>query len=66
MQKLRAELEYIQKTNAQLAAENKELEKEIDLLKNDVRYLEQIARRELGLVKQNELVYHLQKTRQTY
>jgi len=41
----------------QLEAANSELRKEIESLRNDRRYLEAIARKELGMVKDDELVY---------
>ncbi len=37
--------------------ENLRLVREIDALKNDRRYLESIARRDFGLVRQNEIIY---------
>jgi cell division protein FtsB len=36
---------------------NSALHKEIDALRSDRRYIENIARRELGMVKQDELIY---------
>lgn len=41
----------------QLEQDNKELEKEISRLKNDPSYLEEVARREHGLLKKNEYIY---------
>ena len=37
--------------------DNLRLVREIDALKNDRRYLESIARRDFGLVRQNETIY---------
>ena len=41
----------------QLEAENTSLRQEIEALRSDRRTLEGIARRELGMVKEDELVY---------
>lgn len=38
-------------------AENERLKREIVALKSDRRYLESIARRDVGLVRSNELIY---------
>jgi cell division protein FtsB len=61
MVRLREELEELENYNAKFISENEKLRQEIDLLKNDLRYLEEVARSELGLVKEGELVYHLEK-----
>ena len=37
--------------------ENEQLKREIVALKSDKRYLESIARRDLGLVRSNEIIY---------
>jgi cell division protein FtsB len=47
----------LQEEVRQLEAANAELRQEIESLRNDRRYLEAIARRELGMVKDDELVY---------
>ena len=41
----------------QARGENDKLKREIVALKSDRRYLESIARRELGLVRSNEVIY---------
>ena len=45
-----------EKTN-RLVKENEKLEKEIKLLKDDNGYIEYIARRDLGLVKSQDIIY---------
>ncbi|RLB43973.1 MAG: hypothetical protein DRH12_01280 [Deltaproteobacteria bacterium] len=40
-----------------LKKENKELMEEIRRLKKDPAYVEKVARQELGLVKENEIIY---------
>lgn len=59
MVRLKEELHEIEKKNVKLNEENKSLKMEIELLKNDLKYLEEIARKELGLIKDGELVYRL-------
>jgi cell division protein FtsB len=44
--------------NSTLKDENRQLGEEIELLKNDDKYIEKIARRELGMVGKGEIVYH--------
>ncbi|MBD3360504.1 hypothetical protein GF366_01750 [Candidatus Peregrinibacteria bacterium] len=59
--KLQKKCNEIEQFNNKLQAENKKLKEEIDLLKHDMTYIEQLAREELGLVKENELIYHVEK-----
>jgi len=40
-----------------ITIENDELKKRILLLRNDVNYIETIARNELGMVKKGDIVY---------
>jgi len=47
---------YEYKTES-LKQDNEQLSEEISLLKNDLGYIEKIARTELGLVKANEIIY---------
>ncbi len=42
-----------------LKEDNKLLEDDIDLLKTDKRYVEMVARNELGLVGKDEIIYML-------
>lgn len=44
-----------------LEKENQELLEEIDLLRKDKEYLESVARKELGLIKDNEILYRFSK-----
>jgi cell division protein FtsB len=52
-----ARLERIQR----LEQENKELLAEIERLRKDKEYLESLGRRELGLVKEGEILYRFSK-----
>jgi cell division protein FtsB len=40
-----------------LAQENQALNAEVERLRTDIRYIEKMARRELGLVRENELIF---------
>lgn len=51
------EKEALQAEVQRIEAVNLELRKEIEALRSDRRYIEGVARRELGLVKEDELVY---------
>ena len=53
----RSELKKMQKETVQLEQDNAQLQKEIDRLQNDSAYLEEIARKDYGLLKKNEKVY---------
>lgn len=50
-------LKALQQKASLLEKSNKELEKEISRLRNDPAYLEEVARREHGLLKKNEYIY---------
>jgi cell division protein FtsB len=45
----------------EITIENNELKKKILLLRNDVNYIETIARNELGMVKKGDIVYRWAK-----
>lgn len=55
--KKREELQRLQQQTIQLEKENGVLVKDIDRLKNDPGYLEEIARKDYGLLKKNERVF---------
>ena len=44
-----------------LAKENQTLLDEVKLLRTDMKYVESMARRELNLVKENEVIYRFSK-----
>lgn len=54
-------LAQLNEENHLLAAQNRELEKRIVLLRSDPAYIESIARNELGMVKESDIVYRLSK-----
>jgi len=54
---LRGENEKIEKKIEGLELANTELEEKIKAIKNDKRYLEKIAREELGMIKEGDKVF---------
>ena len=58
---LETELSELVASNKKLEEENRALQEEILLLKNNMKYIEELARKELGLVKKGEVVYQLKK-----
>jgi cell division protein FtsB len=59
--RLRRELKEIGRVNMELQQENDRLRAEIDNLRTNKKYVEELARRELGLVKKGEIVYQFDK-----
>jgi len=57
MRKLGHNLENIRVSTEKLKEENDGLKKEIRLLQEDEDYVEAIAREELGLAKEDEIIY---------
>jgi len=55
------ELKKIQAENKRLEEENKALQEEIDRLQNDPTYLEEKARKDYGMLKENETLYIFKK-----
>ena len=54
---LKGKLNTLSEFNHNMVSENRLLEKEILLLRRDLRYIEAIARKELGMVKKGDIVY---------
>ncbi|MFZ1863004.1 MAG: septum formation initiator family protein [Polyangiales bacterium] len=54
---LRSELEELRASNEELTHEIAALKREIDALRTDPSYVERIARDELGMVREEELVF---------
>ena len=52
-------LNHLNAENNAIEFENRELEKKILLLRNDLSYIEFIARSEMGMVKKGDIVYRL-------
>lgn len=50
-------LAQLKSQTAEITAENNELRKKIILLRNDINYVEMIARNDLGMVRKGDIVY---------
>lgn len=59
--RLRAERRALARATFTRLERNAQLREEIERLRGDDLYLEQLARRQLGLVKPNETVYRLRR-----
>jgi cell division protein FtsB len=57
---LQEQFAILESENQRIAQDNALLKKEIELLSENLAYIEDIARKQLGLVKKDELVYQLQ------
>ena len=55
--RLQKELGRIKEMNIKVEEENRKLKEEVRRLQYEKRYIEEIARKELGLVKEGEIIY---------
>jgi len=55
--RLQKELDRIKETNMNMEGENQKLKEEVRRLHHEKRYIEEIARKELGMVKEGEIIY---------
>jgi cell division protein FtsB len=55
--RLRGTLQDLKHTQASLTQENLQLYRTIDRLKNDPVYVENVARRELGMIRSDEVIF---------
>jgi cell division protein FtsB len=58
---VRERLISLKKSNRDIVDENNRLKRTIVLLRNDLSYIEMVARNELGMVKKGDLVYRFTK-----
>ncbi len=54
---LQKEVARIKEKNVKLEEENQKLREEVKRLQTDRRYIEEIARKELGMIKEGEIIY---------
>ena len=54
-------LAQLKTQNNEITIENNDLKKKIILLRNDLSYIESLARNELGMVKKGDMVYRLSR-----
>lgn len=59
--RLKEERGVLEDKNASLEEENQRLAGEIELLKNDKRYIATIARKELGMVGPDDVIYKIEE-----
>jgi len=57
LRKIEQESEKVKAASEKIKAENERLKKEIKLLQEDRKYVEKVAREELGMTRQNEIIY---------
>ncbi len=57
---LQKELARIKDQNLKLEEENQKLKEEVKRLQSDKRYIEEVARKELGMVKEGEIIYQFE------
>lgn len=60
---LKRERDSLLKDNAELTRENLSLCREIERLKYDPKYIENVARRELGMIGKDEIIFSLKKSK---
>ena len=58
--RLQKEVVRIKEKNSKLEEENRQLKEEVKRLQSDKRYIEEIARKELGMVKEGEIIYRFE------
>jgi cell division protein FtsB len=63
LNRLKVERDRLLQKNAELKQENISLYREIDRLKNDPKYLENVARQELGVIGKDEVIIKVRKTK---
>ena len=57
---LQQEWSRIKEANAKIEEENRKLREEVKRLQYEKRYIEEIARKELGMVKEGEVIYQFE------
>ncbi len=63
LNRLKVERARLLQKNTELKQENISLYREIDRLKNDPKYLENVARQELGVIGKDEVIIKVRKTK---
>jgi cell division protein FtsB len=60
---LKTERDGLLKQNEELVQKNLSLYREIERLKNDPKYVEDVARQELGVIGKDEIIFKVKKKR---
>jgi cell division protein FtsB len=58
---MKERLMALKKANQDISLENKELSRKVMLLRDDLQYVEMLARNELGMVRKGDLIYRYMK-----
>ena len=58
--RLQREMARIKAQNVKIEEENQKLKEEVKRLQSEKRYIEEIARKELGMVKEGEILYQFE------
>ena len=61
LNRVKRERNILIKKNEELARENDSMYTEIERLKHDPEYIENVARRELGMIGKNEIIFKVEK-----
>ena len=59
LKRLDQERNYLEAVNKDLEAQNRQLMMKIDRIKHDLRYIEDVARKKLGLIRPDEQIFRL-------
>lgn len=59
--KISRKLKAVREENQQLQQQNKALREEITKLLNDPEYIEEMARKKFGLIKENEIIFDFER-----
>ena len=57
LKKIEQENQQVKMASEKIKAENEKLKKEIKLLREDKKYVEKVAREELGMTRKDEIIY---------
>ena len=63
LNRMKMERDQLLQKNAELKQENISLYREIGRLKNDPKYVENVARQELGVIGKDEVIIKVRKTK---
>jgi cell division protein FtsB len=63
LNRLTTERDSLFKKNAELVQKNLSLHREIERLKNDPEYVENVARKELGVIGKDEVIFKVKKSK---
>lgn len=64
--KLRAQLDRVRAENAQLTRDITRLSRDVDALRNDPEAVERIARDELGMIREDEVLFQFAPSQATF